>query len=273
MDMPTQPHRAPELAGLTLLAPVRRGPIDSADGPSYLGRLKLLLRTLKVAANLAGCEPALMEVPAGSSQPVPGGHRLDLTIFEPEHKLWLELALDPPPRAWLPALSGNLGALLDLILCNCKGYVVKPGPDANAQWLRVAQAEAQFFSRAVPARIENEPARLELERRKREAPDAPTGLIHLRLVLPRPSEDSRRTVASHPLETVKQGLQALAVLYRLADLYPADGADGAVLLRAAHELLRDLRRDAVRPLYAPGTEAYQRFAAPIRWFGASALAD
>lgn len=268
METRSQTQRLPACAKLTLLAPIRRGTIDNADGLSYLGRLKQLLRTLKSAARIGGTGAALVGAPAESGESTPPGHVLDLTLFEPEHKLRLELVIDPPPRVWLPALSGEVGALLDLILCNCKGYVAtpEPAPDLNAQWMHAAQAEAQFFSSAPPALIESEPARLELERLHREDPDSPTGLVHLRLVLPRRSADPRRTVESHPLETVKQGLQLLAVLHRLAELYPAQGADGALLLRTAHDLLRELRKDAIRPLYAPGTDAYKRFAAAIRWF-------
>jgi hypothetical protein len=273
MDARSQTQRLPEIAELTLLAPIRRGTIDGADGPSCIGRLKRLLRALKNVAHLAGPEAALIDVNAGPAEPTPPGHLLRLTIFEPEHKLRLELGFDPPQRVWMPALPRELGALLDLILCNCKGYVAMPDPGepANEQWLRTAQAEAQFFSHSVPALVDNEPALRALERLRREDPDSQTGLLDLCLVLPRGSVDARRTVASHPLETVKAGLQVLAVLHRLTDVHPPDGADGAVLLRAAHELLRDLRKDAVRPLYAPGTEIYQRFAAPIRWFAAPPL--
>jgi hypothetical protein len=248
MDMPSQSQRLPAVAEHTLLATIRRGTIDGAEGPSYVGRLKQVLRTLKSAAALAGAGAALTEVSSGSCEPGPPGHVLDLMLYEPEHKLRLELAFDPPTRNWLPALSGELGALLDLILCNCKGYVAAPGPgtDGNAQWLRAAQAEALFFSRPVPAPIESEPVRIELDRLNREDPESTTGLFHLRLRLPQRRVVGRRTVESHPLETVKQGLQVLAVLYQLADLYPGHAADGAVLLRAAHELLRDLRKDANR---------------------------
>lgn len=273
MDVRSPTPRPLAAAALTLLAPIRRGAIDGADGPSYLARLEHLLRALASVAGLAGADSALIDagaVPADAAQP---GHTLDLTIFEPEYKLRLELALDQPLRTWLPALPGELGALLDLILCNCKGYSTAPGPtqEANAQWLHAAQAEAQFFSHTVPAPIDSEPVRRELERLRLDDPAQPTGLVHLRLRLPRRDVDARRAVESHPHETVKAGLQMLEVLHRLAELYPTDAADGAVLLRAAHELLRDLRKEAIRPLYAPGTEAYRRFAASIRWFDAPSL--
>lgn len=272
MDLRSPTHRPPGIAELTLLAPIRRGIVDGADGLSYLARLKQLLGTLKSAARLAGSNATLIEASAGPADPVAPCRVLDLTIFEPEHKLRLGLGFDPPPRAWLPALSGELGALLDLILCNCKGYVAtsEPGPDRNAQWLHTAQAEAQFFSHTVPALVDSEPARRELDRLQREEPESSSGgLVHLRLALPQRAIDARRTVESHPLETVQAGLQRLAVLHRLVELYPAHSVDGAVLLRAAHELLRELRKDAIRPLYAPGTAVYQRFAAPIRWFDAA----
>lgn len=270
MDVRSQTQRLPKIAQLTLLAPIRRGHVGGTDGLSYLARLQQLLRTLKNVAWLAGAEAASIEAAAGPAEPGRCSTTLVLTIFEPEHKLRLELGFDPPLRAWTPALPGELGALLDLILCNCKGYVAMPDPGepANSQWLHTAQAEAQFFSVTAPALIDNELVSRELGRISREDAESPGELSELRLVLPQRWVDPRRTVASHPLETVKAGLPVLAALHRLTDLYPPGGTDGAVLLRAAHELLCELRKDAIRPLYAPGTEVYKRFTAPIRWFDA-----
>jgi hypothetical protein len=268
MELPSPTERQPGIAELTLLAPIRRGIVSGTDGLSYLARLKQLLGVLKTAACLAGGDAPVIEASANPAGPGVPGAVLDLTIFEPEHKIRLALGFDPPPRDWLPALSGDQGALLDLILCNCKGYVAtsEAGPDRNARWLQTAQAEAQFFSHTVSALVDSEPARCELERLQRVEPESHGGPLQLRLVLPQRGIDARRTVESHPLETVQAGLQRLAVLHRLVELYPAHSADGAVLLRATQALLRELRRDALRPLYAPGTAAYQRFAAPLRWF-------
>lgn len=271
MELRSPTQRLPGIAELTLLAPIRRGIVSGTDGLSYLARLRHLLAVLKAAAGPAGGDAPLVEASISPAGPAAPGRMLDLTIFEAEHKLRLGLGFEPAPRAWLPALSGDLGALLDLILCNCKGYVAtsEAGPDRNAQWLHTAQAEAQFFSHTVSALVDNEPARRELERLQRVEPESRGGSLELRLVLPQRSIDARRTVESHPVETVQVGLQRLAVLHRLVELYPAHSADGAVLLRAAHELLRELRKDALRPLYAPGTAVYQRFAAPLRWFEAA----
>ena len=53
-------------------------------------------------------------------------------------------------------------------------------------------------------------------------------------------------------------MQALSVLYRLADVYPPGTPDGDVLLRAAHQLLRELKsvehRGGLRAGHAGGQE-------------------
>jgi hypothetical protein len=61
------------------------------------------------------------------------------------------------------------------------------------------------------------------------------------------------------VEVLTQGMLALSALYRLVDLYTPQ-ADGDVLLRAAHELLKGLpTADLPPPVRA-------RFAAQLNWF-------
>lgn len=260
----TRTRPRPEATELTLLAPIRRGFIEGVDGRTYLGRLQVLLRTLN-AAVLSAPEISLMQhAEHGGSV-----HSLQFTILEPEHKLLLSVGFARGQGPCLPALWREFGALLDLIFCNCKSYV--PAHDQRfedyAEWMRCAQADAAFFFNALPVTVADEGFLREMERLQRgHIGPAGTDVNSLWLRVPGPVVVARQRATSHPQERVRQGLQALAVLHRLIDLYPRAGPDGALLWRATQELLHDLRADAIRPLYAPATATFDQFAAPIRWF-------
>src|SRR5690606_17316 len=67
-------------------------------------------------------------------------------------------------------------------------------------------------------------------------------------------------------ERVRAGLQGLAALYRLTDLYRPGTADGGFLRRASLQLLLEFvqMRDA-RLAQAPLAEARERFARQLDW--------
>ncbi len=270
MEEQTKTRQLQGITDLTLLAPIKRGFIDGIDSRTYLSRLKLLLRTLN-AARLSSREYSLIRPFADSAERIRTIHSLRLAILEPEHKLLLAVTFDRPWEPYIRVIWSEVGALLDVIFCNCQGYVTARDHSfaEYAHWVRSAQIEAGFFFNATPATVDDVQYLRETERLQRERPaSSATDLASVRLVVPDPVA-AAKAVATAPqnlIETVKQGMQALAVLYRLVDLYPPSSADGVVLLRAAQDLLRELREPAVVPLYAPGTDAYRRFSAQIHWF-------
>ena len=270
MEEQTKTRQLQGITDLTLLAPIKRGFIDGIDSRTYLSRLKVLLRTLN-AARLSSREYSLIRPFSDTAERIRTIHSLRLAILEPEHKLLLAVTFDRPWEPYIRIIWSDVGALLDVIFCNCDGYVTARDHSfaEYAHWVRSAQIEAGFFFNATPASVDDVQYLRETERLQRERPaSSATDLASVRLVVPDPVA-AAKAVATAPqnrIETVKQGMQALAVLYRLVDLYPPTSADGVVLLRAAQDLLRELREPGVVPLYAPGTDAYRRFSAQIHWF-------
>src|SRR5262249_50045889 len=87
-----------------------------------------------------------------------------------------------------------------------------------------------------------------------------------RVLAPDPFKVAIETAIANGGYTVKQGMQALSVIYRLADQFPPGTPDGDILLRATRELLREL--SLILGGLSSGAMAIlrDRFKAQLDWF-------
>ncbi|WP_394788054.1 Dyp-type peroxidase, partial [Rhodoferax sp.] len=165
-------------------------------------------------------------------------------------------------EAYVRVIWQKASRLLDLIFCNTVDYLT--GWDHSfavwSQWLRSRQREVPFFY-AAPDRTMQDGQLLRMQERAHRH-TKPTGALDLlvtRLAVPsaesiawgivRNSADPTSTpgttesVEGAGLQAgVRQGLQTLVGLYRLADIYPPGTPDGVVLHRAARELIPEFMR-------------------------------
>ena len=233
---------------LTLLAPIKRGLIPAQDSRSYATRLRLLLRTLNTlrATSLeAEPTPLVRDVIAR----IRGIHSFRLAIVGPDSspQLLLSVAFDGGWETYMRRIWRDLGPLLDVMFCNCDGYLLSHDHTFAdySGWVRSAQVDTAFFYNATSLTVSDLVYLREAERWRRDGTPKPL-----------PSGD-----------LLQQALPALTALYRLADMYPTDTGqpaaprpepdagrrDGAVLLRAARHLLSDL--PSVLPPNLPGAPA------------------
>lgn len=272
------------IVDVTLLAPIRPGLIDALDTRTYTTRLKLLLRTLN-SLRSATRELAAFRPFSDGAERIRTIHSFRLAILEPEQKLLLAVTFD---RAWEPYVRiiwRDVGTLLDVIFCNCVGYVSAHhhGVAEYFEWVRKAQVEAQFFYNASSLTVDDLQYLRKTERLHRDVPRAPQAgdpsanpeLDALELVIDDPEEVAWKTAQAHlapagappgPETTQTTGLRALAALYRLTDLYPADRGDGEYLLRATHEILKEFRELDTQLLFPAGTNERDRFKSQLEWF-------
>lgn len=232
---------------LTLVAPIRRGLIPALDSRSYESRLRLLMRTLNTL-RVSSLEAEPTPLVADAVDRIRAIHSFRLAIVGQEQKLLLlAVAFDGGWESYMRRIWRDLGPLLDVIFCNCEGYLSSHDHSfaAYAAWVRSAQVGTEFFYNAGSSTVNDLHYLLENERQRIDK-------------APRPESGGGRLF--------EQALPALTALYRLTDMYPPEAglADGACLLRAARHLLRDLV-DFVGPHPLPhGRTPTER--AALRWF-------
>ena len=218
------------VSDLTLAAKIKGGLIPALDSRTYETRLRLLLRTLN-ALRVSSQEAEPTPLIADAVDRIRSLHSFRLAIVgeESPKRLLLSVAFDGGWEPYMRRIWRDLGPLLDVIFCNCEGYLDARSHDfaAYAGWVRSAQVETEFFYNASPLTV-NDLHYLRgkvLDLVSRERP--PIG-----------AADGQKAV---PAEVLKQSLPALTALYRLTDMYPPPpyANDGDFLLRAARHLLGD----------------------------------
>jgi Dyp-type peroxidase family len=237
---------------LTLVAPIRRGLIPALDSRTYESRLRLLLKTLNtLRISSLEAEPTPLLVDAVDRIRSIHSFRLAIVGQDPR-QLLLAVAFDGGWEAYMRRIWRDLGPLLDVIFCNCEGYLDAHGHrfPAYAGWVRSAQVGTEFFYNASPLTV-SDLHYLRGQERKRLGAAAGSA--------------DRRTL-------LEQALPALAALYRLTDMYPPGFgvSDGAFLLRAARHLLGNHADALARTDPAEGRTPTEQ--AALRWFSKSEAA-
>src|SRR5882724_762531 len=257
------------ISDLTLVAPIKPGLIDALDTRSYSSRLRMLLKTLNAGRNQAR-EYSPLRPFADSVERIRSIHSFRLAILdEAQPKLLLAATFDSAWEPYIRVIWRDLGPLLDVIFCNCDGYVTAfdHSHTEYAAWVRSAQIGTEFFYNATPLTVDDLQYLRQSERLHRDMPaSAAADVAAAALVITDPQQASLKIAATNLGETVSQGLAALSALYRLADMYPPGTPDGDILLRASRQLLLELRTLGTSALFPPVHPVRQRFGPQLAWF-------
>jgi hypothetical protein len=174
----------------------------------------------------------------------------DLTIAAP-----LRMGLVPSLEAvsyraractLMRVLNQKVATLLDLIFCNTEGHrgCHVASFEQWRDWVYSCQVETDLFYSHPGLSFDDVQYLREAERRHRGRADDDLDATRQRVQTPEMlAWDAVRRLPLRPphgpaplptgtLETIKQGLQALSVLYRLSDLYLPGTEDGELLQRA-----------------------------------------
>ena len=299
----------PSLSGgseLLVMAPIKPGFVPSLESVTYKTRVKTLLRLLHVARS-SSHEYRLLRAVSDAVERVGVIHTLRVAVIEGENesedKVLLSVNFDGAYEAYVRVIWQKASRLLDLIFCNTVGYPTgwDHSYDVWSRWLRSVQVETPFFyaTPGVTYQDQNYLRMLEL----RDRGTATDTQLQTRIRVPT-AEEIAWTIVAHQFdpvarpadptdpakpatglftvdETIRQSLQGLAGIYRLADLYRERTDDGVVLLRAARELLPELAEvlsgaDPAGQSQALLDVAGQQLARPLEWFdraGALPLPD
>ena len=264
------PYRSTQLQGvtdLTLLAPIKQRFIDDTfDSESHRTRLEKVLTVLNLVRQ-ASRESEIQPSPFADSigrfrsihffrfavvPPV-----ADAAIPPPAHsrdQLLLNVTFDGGWEPYMRLVWGPLGTLLDLIFCHCEGYVLACDStfEDYMRWVRKNEVQAQFFYADSAATVADTHYLGELAQRQR-AQGGNAGIERELAELALPLTPQPPIATPH---AVAAAMRVLRSVHRLRPLFPGDGIDsqGAILLRFAHELLRDLRGWVQEGRFDPGAE-------------------
>ena len=256
---------------LTLLAPIRIGLIPSLESVTYKTRIKRVLRTLN-AGRTSSHEYSLLRAFSDAVDRVGMIHSVRVAIVEPD-QLLLSVTFDGGWESYLRVLWQKVGTLLDVIFCNTGGYVSAWGHTFEewADWVRAVQIETDFFYGMPGLTVEDVRYLRNEEFLHRHSPGGnATDLLATRQAVQSAEKMTWSLVGSKQIvlpEVGRQGLRALALIYRLAGLYLPGTTDGDFLHRAARDILLefvqlDKRGDLEEVIkLAP----FERFAEQLDW--------
>ena len=248
------------ISDLVVWAPIREGFIDAFNNVTYESRLRLVgegLHSLRKAAR----EHEKIEPYADTAKRIIS--LLDFRIgvvdrdligaeentgdgsprsFRPRKYMYLVATFDGPLEPYMRLIYDPLGTFLDLVLCNCEGYKPALGNDFQTyiQWVRDNQLDSAIFYSTSGMSVGDKIYLEELEaiQRSKSAHEAELEISGLTFTSPDAAAEEVRT--SDPIPSLKLGLEALNVIYKLTDLYPPNSADGKYLRHAAKDLLGGL---------------------------------
>ncbi|MBK9133818.1 MAG: Dyp-type peroxidase [Betaproteobacteria bacterium] len=245
--------RSKSLQGVTdlvLLANIKPGLIPALDARSYASRVRLLLKTVNTL-RVSSLEAEPTPLIADAVTRIRAIHSFRLALIDNggsggSGQLLLNVVFDGGWEPYMRRIWRDLGPLLDVIFCNCEGYLNSRdhGFADYAAWVRRSQVDTEFLYNASPLTVND---LVETVRRPMPPAVPPAALP---------------AAPPAPAAIWAQAMPGLMALYRLSDMYPMPVApeDGRILLRAARHLLRE----CVAPLNAPVRTAAER--AALTWF-------
>ncbi|WP_380876319.1 hypothetical protein ACFB49_08160 [Sphingomonas sp. DBB INV C78] len=236
------------IGDLVVWAPVRTGFVEAFESATFETRLRLTLEALFKMRSTAR-EYLKIKPFADAAERIQSllDFRIAIVSTPPGHTLLLTATFDRPWEPYIRLIWDPLGSFLDLIFCNCEGYVgaVDSGFQAYADWVNNHQIESKFFYAATGLTVADFAYLAKAEQLQREASDAEAKLVQLMADDPNVVAKAFRTSVTHSADIKAQfeyndvALEALVAIYKLADFYPPDRltGDGRFLLRAAQDLL------------------------------------
>jgi Dyp-type peroxidase family len=175
--------------------------------------------------------------------------------------MYLAATFDGPLEPYMRLIWRPLGPFLDLLLCNCEDYTAASDSsfDSYLKWVRDHKIESAIFYSVTGLTVKDHLYLTKLEKLQRAVDD--DGMI-AGMTSDDP-EDLAANVRSRPanqVESNRLAIEALTVLFTLANYYPPDCFDGRYLLRAASDLLQGWRQDQLPDIVE---KVYKE---PLAWF-------
>jgi deferrochelatase/peroxidase EfeB len=252
------------ITDLVVIAPIKDGFIKAFETISFASRLELAANALnKVRVAAREYERAvpysdvterilsLLDFRVGVLDRdlfgfAPGEN--DKLTLKPRRYLYLTATFEGGFEPYMRQIWRPLGTFLDLLFCNCEGYVTatEHGFEEYIQWVRDHQMDSAIFYSTTGLTVRDHKYLSHLERAQRS--DA-SDLELAKLTMPYPEDEASKTRQTHFMKAVELGLEAINVLHKLAHYYPPEWMTGPVgdvaRENEGHRLIR-VTRDILR---------------------------
>lgn len=291
------------ITDLVVIAPIKPGFIEAYENVTYATRLKIVaeaLNRVRVAARehemitpfsdvteriltlldfrigVIDKDLFALEVQGGAS-----GAEDAARSLESRRYLYLTATFDGAWEPYMRLIWDPLGPFLDLLFCNCENYVTASEHtfEEYAQWVRDNQVNSAIFYAATGLGVRDHLYLNRLDQVLRARPASQCDLEIAGMTMPNPelaAGAERLLAASDPAQAGKiheLALEALTVLYRLADYFPPEWmtgsgtSEGQYLMRAAESLLAGWERMIPQEPLPPAWKAVERiYAEPLGWY-------
>jgi len=269
---------------LTLLAKIKPGFVPALDSVTYKSRAKRLLKTLHLGRTSAH-EYALVRPISDAVERVGRIHSVRVMVIEEDDRILLSATFDGSWEAYFRVLWQKTGRLLDAIYCNTVDYVSAwdHSYEEWRAWARSVQQETDFFYGQPSMTVDDGRYLRDAEQHALCAVNPAQGELENMRMTVSSVEDVAQSIIAQGLEDtmdgqavptgvterelIRQGLQSLAGLYSLTDLYVPGTPDGPYLERAAVEFLSELVPTFRKDLDADAIA--RRFDRQIAWLDAA----
>ena len=248
------------ISDLVVRAPIKKGFISAFENVTYETRLRLATRAfndLRVVAREYETIKPFADVAERIQTLL--AFRIGVLDTQPQPSMILAATFDHAWEPYIRFIWNPLGVFLDVLLCNCEGYVTARDHSfpEYAKWVRDHQVDSDIFYATTPLTVSDQLYLIKLEQLQRAGRSAGDDLALAQMTADDPilrAKDVRdsATLTPNPAgpptlpdPVIRQKFltlagEALVVLYRLADYYPPDqpDGDGKYLRRAAQDLFK-----------------------------------
>lgn len=287
------------ITDLVVVAPIKDGFIKAFETITYASRLELAanaLNRVRVAAREYERVVPFSDVTERILSLLDfrvGVIDKDLFGFEqggatglmpkPKRYLYLTATFEGGFEPYMRQIWRPLGPFLDLLFCNCDGYITatEHSFDEYIQWVRDNQMDTAIFYNTTGITVRDQKYLASLERAQRAGA---TDLELAGLTMSYPEDDAAQARRAHPRKTIELGFEALNVLHKLADYYPPEWMTGPIgeterdneghrLIRVTRDILsgwdpilRQLEAAATADPQGPQAKTLAAYAAPLAWY-------
>ncbi|MEM1105868.1 MAG: Dyp-type peroxidase [Pseudomonadota bacterium] len=272
------------ITDLVVWAPIKEGFIDAFANVTYESRLRIVagalhnvrasareFETLRPFPDTAQRILSLLDFRIGVvdrdlvADHMPAGAAA--AYRRPRKYMYLVATFDGPWEPYMRLIWRPLGTFLDLVLCNCEGYVPSTSSfEDYAAWVRANQLDSAIFYAASGLTVADTIYLSDLEQIQRETAPSKADLKIAKLTAKTPDMAAADEFRSDPRDGMRLALEGLNVLYKLVDYYPppnapgVSGEDGWYLLRASRDLLKGFDPATVPP------DARTEYRSALEWF-------
>jgi deferrochelatase/peroxidase EfeB len=292
------------ITDLVVVAPIREGFIDAYENVTYATRLQLVAEALNRVRVAAREHETITPFPDVTERILTlldfriGVIDNDLFALEVESQagriaeaagvaapasirsrryLYLTATFDGAWEPYMRLIWDPLGPFLDLLFCNCDGYVTasEHSFEEYSQWVRDHQVDSAIFYAVTGLTVRDQLYLNRLEQLLRSTPPAQGDRQLAGLTMPDPDAAAKaeRMVPGQVRKVHEMALEALTVLYRLADYYPPEWMagqklrEGRYLVKVAESLLQGWDDLVPRPPLPDSWKVVEKvYAEPLAWY-------